>query len=184
MAVPRYCLQCGRELEQRSVDHVDRLACPEADCHYVHWDNPVPVVAGVIVYNNALLLARNRLWPAGSFSLITGYLERHEAPEQAMRRELDEELGLTAESIRFVGHYPLNMKNQLLIAYALRAQGELKLSDEIAEVHAVLLNEVETYDFRPFELTRTIVHDWLKASLSPESELCAASNVTVKSLSQ
>ncbi|MBS0153518.1 MAG: NUDIX domain-containing protein [Nitrospira sp.] len=182
MNMSRYCPQCGNELKLQSVDCVERLACQETGCHYVHWDNPVPVVAGLVIYQKALLLARNQLWPAGRFSLITGYLGRHEAPEQAMRRELDEELGLTAESVRFIGHYPFGMKNQFLIAYALRTLGELKLSDEIAEVRAVPLNEVEKYDFGPFELTRIIVHDWIKASTSPDSESRTVSGIIVKLL--
>lgn len=161
MTSPRYCPQCGHELKSQRIDQVDRRACPKSDCHYVHWDNPVPVVAGVIVYNNSLLLARNQQWPVGLFSLITGYIERHETPEETVRRELDEELGLAAESVRFVGHYLFKQKNQLLIAYALEARGEPKLSAEIAEIRMIPLSDVAHYDFSPFTLTQTIVHDWV-----------------------
>lgn len=161
MAITRYCMQCGHALQAQHVDQVERLVCSEADCGYVHWDNPVPVAAGLIVYNNALLLARNRQWPAGLFSLITGYIERHETPEETMRRELHEELGLAADSVRFIGHYLFKQKNQLLIAYALEAHGEPKLSDEIAEIRTVPLSDIAHYDFSPFTLTQTIVHDWV-----------------------
>ncbi|MFO0701732.1 MAG: NUDIX domain-containing protein [Nitrospira sp.] len=162
-----YCPQCGNKLELRSVDRVDQLARPETDCHYVHWHNPVPVVAGVIVYNHSLLLARNRQWPAGRFSLITGHVERHEAPEQAIRRELPEALGLVTDTVQFVGHYLFKRKNQLLIAYTLKAHGEPKLGDEIAEIRMFPISDVAQHDFSPFELTRTIVQDWLKSSTSP-----------------
>lgn len=169
MTVPCFCPQCGHELTLRHVDGVDRRVCRSPECHYVHWDNPVPVVAGVIVYNNCLLLARNQLWPAGQFSLITGFVERHEAPEDTVCRELSEELGLTAHSVRFLRHYPFKDKNQLLIAFAVDAQGEPELSNEIAEIRTIPLSDLAHYDFHPFELTRTIVHEWLKSSRPPNS---------------
>ena len=164
MTLQRYCPQCGHELEMRRVDGADRQTCTQTNCDYVHWDNPVPVVAGVIVHKNGLLLARNRLWPLGRFSLITGYVDRQESPQNAVRRELHEELGLTADSVRFIGHYLFNEKNQLIIAYALEAHGELKLGEEIAELRSVPINALVHYDFSPFEITRAIVHDWLTSA--------------------
>lgn len=165
VASRRYCQQCGHELAMRPVNGADRWACVDPNCDYVRWDNPVPVVAGVVVYGRKLVLARNTLWPPGRFSIITGYLDQKEAPEDAIRRELHEELGLTAESVQFIGHYLFRDQNQLLIAYALEAGGELKLGAEIAELQEVCLSALSRYDFGPFEITRAIVRDWL-ATLS------------------
>lgn len=165
--VYRYCPQCGHELEMDRVDDTYRRRCPQANCDYVHWDNPVPVVAGVVVLDGHLLLARNRVWPVGWFSLVTGYLERHEAPEHAARRELREELGLIADTVRFIGHYLLEDKNQLIIAYALDARGTLKLGDEIVEIRKVAIDDVPRYDFTPFTITRSIVHHWLHSLAKP-----------------
>ena len=165
VTLQRYCPQCGHALATRRVNGADRQACIEPNCGYVHWDSPVPVVAGVIVYRNGLLLARNKLWPPGRFSLITGYIDHKESPENAVCRELYEELGLTADSARFIGHYLFRDQNQLLIAYALEAYGELKLGAEIVEIREVSLGALTRYDFGPFEITRAIVHD-LFASLS------------------
>jgi NADH pyrophosphatase NudC (nudix superfamily) len=46
--------------------------------------NPVPVVAALIEYQGKIVLARNAQWPEGMFSLVTGYLEKHETPEDAV----------------------------------------------------------------------------------------------------
>ena len=40
-----YCPLCATPLETRLMENVPRLACSAEDCAYVHWDNPVPVVA-------------------------------------------------------------------------------------------------------------------------------------------
>ena len=76
----KYCPECKSDLALRVLDGVERKACTGHDCGFVVWDNPVPVVAGLILHEDKLLLAHNRLWPEGVFSMITGYLERHEAP--------------------------------------------------------------------------------------------------------
>lgn len=164
MTLLRCCPHCGHELETRCLDGVDRRTCRQAGCGYVHWDNPVPVVAGLVLYEDGVLLARHRLWPADRFSLITGYLERHESPEPAVRRELREELGLETRAAQFIGHYPFQAKNQLIIAYALHAHGDVQLSDEIVETRLVPRGDLPHYDFGPFEITRTVVHDWLRVS--------------------
>ena len=167
MVLQRFCPQCGGELEMRFVHGINRRACRKTGCDYVHWDNPVPVVAGLIVHRNCLLLARNHLWPLGRFSIITGYVEHQEAPENAVRREVYEELDLTADSVQFVGHYLFKNKNQLIIAYALNTHGEPKLGDEIAETRAVPIGDLAHYDFGPFQITHAIVLDWLRSIRSP-----------------
>ena len=52
--------------------------------------------------------------------------------------------------------------NQLLIAYELRATGELVLGDEIAEVKLVSQLELSAFDFGPLRLTSEIVSSWLQ----------------------
>ena len=57
------------------------MACPDTSCGYVHWDNPLPVVAAIVEYEGRILLARNAAWQEGMFALITGFLENGETPE-------------------------------------------------------------------------------------------------------
>ena len=57
-------------------------------------------------------------------------------------RETQEELGVRARSAHLIGHFPLGQLNQLLIAYEIRAEGELTLGDEIAEVKVLSPTEL------------------------------------------
>jgi NAD+ diphosphatase len=158
----KYCPQCRAELQAELLDGVERLACSASGCRYVVWDNPVPVVAALVMYQGKLLLARNRLWPEGVYSMITGYLERHESPEAAIVREIKEELGLDGIGVSFIGHYPFKEKNQLIIAYAVTTKGDLKLGEEIADIQMQSLDELHERDFGPLVLTGRIVADWCK----------------------
>ena len=74
-----------------------RLACPDPECGFVHWNNPLPVVAAIVEYEGKILLARNAAWVEGMFALITGFLENGETPEEGIAREVLEETSLVAE---------------------------------------------------------------------------------------
>ncbi len=146
----------------RVLDGVARLACSSPECGFVHWNNPTPVVAGIIQHEGKYIIARNAKWPSGMFSMITGFLEKGETPEQAILRETHEELGLDGEGLEFIGHYSFLELNQLVMAFAVKAHGNLVLSDEIADVKVLSKSELETYDFGRLKLTSKIVAQWLQ----------------------
>lgn len=135
-----------------------RQRCPEKACGYVHWDNPVPVVAAIVEHEQRVVLARNKLWPPGMFGLITGFLEREDPdPASGVLREVEEELGLHGEVAGFVGHYPFVRMNQLIVAFHVVADGPIRLGDELAEYRCI-----EPHELRPWEgATGRAVHDWL-----------------------
>ena len=151
-----FCPQCKAELQCRYIDGVERLTC-SSSCGYVYWENPTPVVAGLVQIQEGFVLARNARWPSGMFSLITGFLEKGESPEEAILRETHEELGVNTEELQFIGHYSLPELNQLIIAFAVRASGEPRPSREIAEVLLLSRTELESFDFGNLELTAKIV---------------------------
>ena len=128
----------------------------------MHWDNPIPVVASLVRMSEGYVLARNASWPAGLFSFLTGFIESGEAPESAAVRETQEEFGVRAQSAQLIGHFPLTQLNQLIIAYEVRAAGELTLSAEIADVKVVSSTELAAFDFGPLRLTSEIVSSWLR----------------------
>lgn len=157
----KYCPLCASPLTLRALDEIERLACSVPHCQFVYWDNPVPVVAALVQYRDQVVLARNAQWPGPVFSLITGYLERDETPEQAVLREVHEELGLEGKIHRFLGHHSVFKKNQLILAYWIQAQGELKLGKEIAEVRLLTNVELKHYEFGELQITAQIVSDFL-----------------------
>lgn len=162
----KFCPLCGKGLTKNAVDGKEVLSCPADGCGYVYWNNPVPVVAAIIEKDGRVLLARNKEWPEKMFGLITGFLEKGETPEIAVKREVKEELGLDSEIVEFVGVYSFLERNQLIIVYQLSAVGEIKLGNELAEIKWIPVDKLRPWPFG----TGPAVRDWLeKHSVRPSN---------------
>jgi len=156
----RYCPQCRADLAQMPIDGETRLAC-SAQCGFVFWNNPTPVVAAIIEYEGKVLLARNAQWPEGWYALITGFLERGETPEQCVLREVAEELGLEGRIAGFVGNYSFHEQNQLLIVFHIVASGVVTLNAELADYRLYDHAEVKPWPVG----TGPALRDWLARRL-------------------
>lgn len=162
----KYCPDCGNALGTRTLDGIERQACVVPPCDFVHWNNPVPVVAVLLQYQAKILLVRNSPWPAGMFSLVSGFLERNETPEQAVVREVKEELNLDSQVQDFICCQSLFAKNQLILAFWGTATGDIKTNDEIADVKLLTRQELSLWSFGPLTLTSNIVSQWLAKTSS------------------
>lgn len=149
----KYCPACAAPLAARAEDA--RLAC---NCGYVHWDNPVPVVAAIVEHEGAVILARNKDWPEKMFGLVTGFLEKDETPEDGVKREVKEELDLDALDTNLVGLYPFAQRNELIIAYHVPAAGTVRLNEELAAYRRIAPEKLRPWEFG----TGLAVADWLK----------------------
>jgi len=152
-----YCPRCARALEPREQGGRARSSCPDADCGYVFYDNPLPVVAALVEHEGHVLLVRNHGWPEKWFGLVTGFLERGETPAEGALRELKEELGLAGEVVRLLGVYAFPERNEVIIAFHVRASGSIALGEEIAELRRVLPERLRPWPFG----TGQAVADWL-----------------------
>lgn len=166
MSAFRYCPRCAQPLITADVDNgPQRQRCPDTACGFVHWNNPVPVVAAIVEHEGKIITARNSAWPPGMFALITGFLEKDDPdPASGVLREVEEELGLKGRVAEFVGHYPFERMNQLIIAYHVVAEGEIVLNEELVEFRR---NAPEA--LRPWPgATGTALRDWmLRRGLTP-----------------
>ena len=152
----RFCPVCATPLEQRIAGERMRNACPA--CGWVHWDNPAPVVAAVIEYQDKILLARNAAWPPKMFALVTGFLERDETPQQAVAREVKEETNLDARATTLIGVYDFARKNELIVAFHVLAEGEVRLSEELVDYKLI-----EPAKLRPWPAaTGLALADWMR----------------------
>ena len=153
----RYCPQCATPLHVRHVSGRERSACPA--CRFVHWDNPLPVLAALVELEGHILLARNAAWPEKMFALITGFMERDETPEQGVARELKEETNLDADRVTPIGVYEFTKKNELIIAYHVLASGTIELSEELVDYRLVAPEKL-----RPWPMgTGLAMADWMRA---------------------
>ena len=156
MSAWRFCPLCSAELEASDFGGMPRLKC-QADCGFVHWDNPAPVLAALVECKGHIVLARNQAWAAGAFGLITGFLEGDEDPAAGVAREVKEELGLDVTTVELIGVYPFARKHEVIIAYHVVAGGEIRLNEELAEFRLIAPEKLKAWDFG----TGLAVGDWL-----------------------
>ena len=152
-----FCPRCATALHSKLIDGEERRLCPNESCGYVHWNNPIPVAAGLIEIDQKFLLARNVSWPPGFFSLISGFIETGETPQQTIHREAGEELGVTALSSQLLGHWPFPQQNQLLTVYHVQVTGEIVLNHELCEYQLLDRDRLLNQNFGPNRLMEWVV---------------------------
>jgi len=86
-------------------------------------------------------------------------MERGETPEQGIAREIKEETNLDATTITLIGVYEFTKKNEVIIAYHVKATGEICLSEELVEYRLVAPEKL-----RPWNAgTGHAVADWMRS---------------------
>jgi NADH pyrophosphatase NudC (nudix superfamily) len=140
----RYCPCCRTELTTRTRGDRPRRVCPDAECGFVHWDNPVPVAAAIVERDDGVVLVRSRGAPPTWFGLVAGFIEPGERPIEAAIREVREEIGLPVQDPSFIGVHPFAARNQLLFTYHMRAPATaIRLCDvELAAYRIVPVAEL------------------------------------------
>lgn len=153
----QFCLRCGGALAPFVEEERERLRCTKDGCGFVFYGNPTPVVAAIVQDGDDVILIRQHGWPEKFLGLVTGFLERGETPEAGVLRELREELGLEGTVERLVGVYSFPQRNELIVAYHVRASGPLALGAEILEAKRVPIARLRPWPFGTGEAVR----DWL-----------------------
>lgn len=161
-----FCPRCGNPLRTADLNGQERQRCTMAGCDYVHWDNPVPIVAGIVELDGMVVLVRNQGWPEKMYGLVSGFLEKGETPDAAILREVQEELGLNGHSARFIGYYPFFEMNQLILAFHVVASGDIVLGEELADIRRVAIERLKPWAIG----TGPAVRDWLATRQSSTLE--------------
>ncbi|MEZ4392574.1 MAG: (deoxy)nucleoside triphosphate pyrophosphohydrolase [Polyangiales bacterium] len=114
---------------------------------------PVIVVAGVI-FDGATVLVTQRMRGAhleGAWEFPGGKLEEDESPEEALARELREEIGVECEvgEVLDVTHWRYEQKRVLLIFYAARIRSGEVTDLGVAAHRWATLRELDGLSFPP-----------------------------------
>jgi NAD+ diphosphatase len=156
----KFCPQCATPLEwvaqMEDGGEKQRLRCPA--CQWTHWNNPTPVLAAIVQYQDKILLARNAAWTHRMYALITGFMEAGESPQDGIRREIKEETNLDAQELTLVGAYEFLRMNQVIIAYHAVCTGEVKLSPELVDYRLMGYEQVKCWP----RGTGFALADWLR----------------------
>ncbi len=120
----RFCGRCGVRTESRETERAKR--CPQ--CGLLHFPRLAPAVIVLIERGDKVLMARSRRFPPGMFSVLAGFVEPGESLEEAVVREVKEEVGISIRDLRYFGSQPWPFPHSLMIGFtAAYAGGEISI---------------------------------------------------------
>jgi len=100
------------------------------NCAKEHFPRTDPVVIMLAEYEGKALVGRQSRFPPGNYSALAGFLEPGESMEEAVRREIHEEAGVTCGAVRYVTSQPWPFGgSQLMMACIADAQGDALVLD-------------------------------------------------------
>jgi NAD+ diphosphatase len=113
-----FCAQCGTA--SRLTDAGWRRICDE--CKAEHFPRTDPVVIMLAVHGDACLVGRNKRFPGNFYSALAGFMEPGESIEEAVRRELMEEVNLKVGKVHYHATQPWPFPSSLMIGCLAEAE--------------------------------------------------------------
>jgi NAD+ diphosphatase len=165
----RFCGVCGSKTISEDAGHQRR--CSNSACNTVHFPRTDPAVIMAVSDGERLLLGRQASWPPGMRSVLAGFVEPGESLEEAVAREVKEEVGIEVEDVRYHSSQPWPFPSSIMLGFNARARStEIRLSpEEIAEAAWYTRDQLracpedETFRLpRRDSIARRLVEDWIK----------------------
>jgi len=103
MKIFNYCPSCGSDAA--AFDGFKMFCCK--DCRFTYFHNVAAAAAAVLEYDESIVLVRRRRDPcSGKLDLPGGFIDPNESGEDAVRREIKEELSIELGTIRYLTSQP------------------------------------------------------------------------------
>jgi NAD+ diphosphatase len=116
----QYCGQCGsstRQVQWEMARHCDV-------CHHRTYPRVSPCIIVAIHNGQQILLAQgNRHITPPMFSTLAGFVESGESLEQAVHREVEEEVGVKLKNIQYFGSQAWPFPHQLMVGFTAEYAG-------------------------------------------------------------
>jgi len=129
-ATSGHCPRCGEPTER--IEGEWGKGCPR--CKYEHYPHLHPAVITLVRDGDRVLLARKSIWAPGRYALIAGFVDNGESLEDAVAREVKEEVGVDVTDITYVGSQNWPFPSQVMLGFvATYAGGEITIDREELE---------------------------------------------------
>ncbi|WP_353092802.1 NAD(+) diphosphatase [Tissierella praeacuta] len=136
------CGICGSQMIAKISGNDRAMIC--SSCDNMVWPKTAPAIIVAITKEDKLLLAHNRMFPDGMYSVIAGFVELGETFEQCVKREVFEETGIKVHNIKYFGSQPWPFPNSMMIGFTAEyLEGEIKVdNDEIIDAKWFVKEEI------------------------------------------
>jgi len=109
----RFCPRCGGGLTVHGGGYV--LRC--SSCGREHFPRTDPAVIMLVTDGDRALLGRQASWPPGRYSTLAGFVDPGESLEQAVAREVAEEVGVEIGEVSYFGNQPWPFPSSLMVGF-------------------------------------------------------------------
>ena len=162
----RFCGVCGAATASREAGHV--RACTAAGCAAQHFPRTDPAVI-MLVHDGAgrCVLGRQPRFAPGLYSTLAGFVEPGESLEEAVAREVLEEVGLRVDDVRYFSSQPWPFPSSLMLGfYARAASHHITVQPDEIE-HARWFTRAELLATPPGlpradSISRRLIENWLR----------------------
>ena len=162
----RFCGHCGASLQP--VSGGNTLQCEK--CERQHFPRTDPAVIMLIAHEDRALLAHSARFPNPiMFSTLAGFVEPGESLEEAVAREVLEEVGIRVRDVVYHSSQPWPFPGSLMIGfYAQAADTRLVIDghelDDARWFSRNQIREAERHGFAvpgPDSIARRLIDDWM-----------------------
>lgn len=164
----RYCGVCGAATQSVQGGHVRR--CQNASCRADHFPRTDPAVIMLVHDDDHCLLGRQAAWPPGMHSTLAGFVEPGESLEEAVAREVAEEVGIAVSDVTYHSSQPWPFPSSIMLGFFARAErrplsvdsNELAAAGWFSREALRASPEDETFRLpRRDSIARRLIEDWL-----------------------
>lgn len=156
----QFCGQCGGRTDALAGERARKCS----QCGLLQFPRLSPAIIVLVRRGQKLLLARSRQTPPGMYSILAGFVEPGETLEQAVEREVKEEVGIVIRNVRYFGSQPWPFPHSLMIGFtAEHADGELEIDrNEMEDANWYSVDRLPMLP-PPISIARRLIDNFLES---------------------
>ena len=159
----QFCGRCGAATELAENERAFRCSA----CSLMAFPRLAPAIITLVTRGEGddteALLARGTNFPMPMYSCLAGFVEPGENLEQAVAREVEEEVGLSVGSVRYVASQPWPFPHSLMLGFTARWESGDIVCDptEIADANWYRRHDLPMIP-PAISIARRLIDDWVR----------------------
>ena len=122
----KYCSRCSGKLSFQEKEGAFVRPCIQ---EFI-YPKISPCIITLVTREDEILLARNKFFPENWYSTLAGFIEAGETAEDALKREVMEEVNIAVKNIKYFGSQPWPFPSQLMLGFFCEYEsGEIKVEE-------------------------------------------------------
>lgn len=109
----QFCGRCGSPTKNHDAERTK--VC--TNCGHSSYPRISPCVIVLVTRGDEILLGRSPNWPLNMYSTLAGFVEPGETVEQAVHREIFEEVGISVKNLEYLASQPWPFPHSLMIGF-------------------------------------------------------------------